>query len=366
MTASPWWPARCSSPSLTGDPGLVAGAALVQQLPWLLFALLSGVYVDRLDRRRLIVSGSTPPGAAVLAGLAVTVATDTVTVPLIYVAFFLLGTGETLADSAYQAVLPSLVPDEHLERANARLMATFVVGNQLAAKPLGAYLFVVGAAVPFGFDATTFLVAALLPGGDPVAAAAVVEPGATGHPPRRHRRGAAGAVVLPPLRLLAVTSGDERAVLRGVRGVRALRRAAAGPRPGRVRRAAVGLGGRRAARHRRRRPGSATASGRDRCSGPASSSRSPPRLTLAVDPHPVRRRAGPRALRRPHDGLGCRVIVSLRQRLVPDRLRGRVGSVLRAARPRRRRGRHAPGRPAGRGHVADGRRTGRPPSAWPR
>jgi MFS family permease len=147
--------------SLTGDPGLVAGAALVQQLPWLLFALLSGVYVDRLDRRRLIV-GVNAARSAVLAGLAVTVATDTVTVPLIYAAFFLLGTGETLADSAYQAVLPSLVPDEHLERANARLMATFVVGNQLAAKPLGAYLFVVGAAVPFGFDATTFLLAALL------------------------------------------------------------------------------------------------------------------------------------------------------------------------------------------------------------
>ena len=68
--------------SLTGDPGLVAGAALVQQLPWLLFALLSGVYVDRLDRRRLIV-GVNAARSAVLAGLAVTVATDTVTVPLI-------------------------------------------------------------------------------------------------------------------------------------------------------------------------------------------------------------------------------------------------------------------------------------------
>ena len=139
----------------------MAGAALVQQLPWLLFALLSGVYVDRLDRRRLIV-GSTPPGPPSSPGSPLTVATDNVTIPLIYAAFFLLGTGETLADSAYQAILPSLVPDEHLERANARLMATFVVGNQLAAKPLGAYLFVVGAAVPFGFDATTFLLAALL------------------------------------------------------------------------------------------------------------------------------------------------------------------------------------------------------------
>jgi Na+/melibiose symporter-like transporter len=110
----------------------------------------------------------TPPPAAApaaypaLAALAAAVATDSVSIPLIYAVFFLLGTGETLADTAYAAIVPTLVPDEHLERANARLMATFVVGNQLAAKPLGAYLFVLGAAVPFGFDAMTFLVAAAL------------------------------------------------------------------------------------------------------------------------------------------------------------------------------------------------------------
>ena len=146
---------------LTGDPGLVAGAAFVQQLPWLLFALVSGAFVDRLDRRRLVVVVNLARSGA-LAGLAVAVATDTVTIPLIYAVFFLLGTGETLADTAYAAIVPTLVPDAQLERANARLMATFVVGNQLAAKPLGAYLFVAGAAVPFGFDAMTFLVAAAL------------------------------------------------------------------------------------------------------------------------------------------------------------------------------------------------------------
>lgn len=141
---------------LTGDPGLVAGAAFVHQLPWLLLALVSGAYVDRLDRRRLVIVVNLGRSAA-LAALAAAVATDSVTIPLIYAVFFLLGTGETLADTAYAAIVPTLVPDEHLERANARLMATFVVGNQLAAKPLGAYLFVAGAAVPFGFDAMTFL-----------------------------------------------------------------------------------------------------------------------------------------------------------------------------------------------------------------
>src|SRR5215203_1347150 len=144
---------------LTGDPGLVAGAAFVHQLPWLLLALVSGAYVDRLDRRRLVIVVNLGR-SAVLAALAAAVATDSVTIPLIYAVFFLLGTGETLVDTAYAAIVPTLVSDAHLERANARLMATFVIGNQLAAKPLGAYLFVAGAAVPFGFDAVTFLVAA--------------------------------------------------------------------------------------------------------------------------------------------------------------------------------------------------------------
>jgi MFS family permease len=41
--------------SLTRDPALVAGAAFAQNLPWLLFALASGAYVDRVDRQRLIL-----------------------------------------------------------------------------------------------------------------------------------------------------------------------------------------------------------------------------------------------------------------------------------------------------------------------
>ncbi|MDG4823807.1 MFS transporter [Asanoa sp. WMMD1127] len=143
--------------SLTDDPALVAGAAFVQQLPWL-FAPISGAYVDRLDRRRVVLLANLAR-AAIMFGLAAAVWSGTAGIPLVYAAFLLLGVGETVADPAYGAILPAIVEDADLERANARLFATFTVGNQLAAKPLGAYLFVVGAAVPFGFDAITFLAA---------------------------------------------------------------------------------------------------------------------------------------------------------------------------------------------------------------
>ncbi|GAA5083882.1 MFS family permease [Thermocatellispora tengchongensis] len=147
--------------SLTSDPALVAGAALAQQLPWLLVAPLSGVYVDRLDRRRLVVVVNVLRGAA-LAVLAAAVAASAVSVPLVYAVFFLLGVGETLADTAFGALLPATVEPERLPAANSRLTATAILGNQIAAKPLGGWLFALGAALPFAFDAVTFLVAAAL------------------------------------------------------------------------------------------------------------------------------------------------------------------------------------------------------------
>ena len=147
--------------SVTGDPALIAGGVFVQQLPWLLFALVSGVWADRFDRCRLIVAVDLVRAAA-MGGLAVAVATDQAAVPLIYLALFILGLGEAVADTAAGALLPSVVAPEHLERANARFGATFTVANQFAAKPLGAWLFGLAAAVPFGFDALTFVVAAVL------------------------------------------------------------------------------------------------------------------------------------------------------------------------------------------------------------
>lgn len=147
--------------TVTGSPALIAGGAFAGQLPWLLFSLISGVFVDRLDRRRLIVVVNLLRGG-VLAGLAAMIASGHVSVPLIYLAAFLLGVGETLADTAYGALLPAVVAPEDLDRAYARLGATFTITNQFAAKPFGAWLYGLAAAVPFGLDAVTFVAAALL------------------------------------------------------------------------------------------------------------------------------------------------------------------------------------------------------------
>ena len=59
--------------TLTRDPARVAGLVFAQRLPWLLFALLSGALVDRLDRRRTMAAVAICR-AALIGGLGVAVA----------------------------------------------------------------------------------------------------------------------------------------------------------------------------------------------------------------------------------------------------------------------------------------------------
>lgn len=145
--------------TLTRDPALVAGLAFAQQLPWLFFSLLSGVLVDRLDRRvlmasvdlfRMLLIGSL--GVAVLGGWA--------SLPLMYAVFFLMGTADTFFANASLAILPSVVEREQLEKANGRIFAAELVTNQFAGGPIGGALFAFAAALPFLLDAGTFAASA--------------------------------------------------------------------------------------------------------------------------------------------------------------------------------------------------------------
>lgn len=138
---------------------LVAGLAFAQRVPWLLFPLVSGALVDRLDRR--LTMGMVDILRAALIGLlGLAVLRGVAGLPLLYVVYFLLGTTETLFDNAAQAIMPSVVRREQLEKANGRLFAAEIVSNQFAGPPLGGFLFGVAAAAPFLLDAGTFAAAA--------------------------------------------------------------------------------------------------------------------------------------------------------------------------------------------------------------
>lgn len=147
--------------TLTRDPFLVSLLGFAQTVPWLLFSLVSGALVDRLDRRT-VMWRTDIFRAVVISGLGLLVATDHATMPILFVAAFVLGTAETLFDNASQAILPSLVDREDLPKANGRLFGAQVITNEFTGPPLGGFLFAAAAATPFLLDGASFLAASIL------------------------------------------------------------------------------------------------------------------------------------------------------------------------------------------------------------
>ncbi|WP_159058599.1 MFS transporter, partial [Streptomyces europaeiscabiei] len=141
------------------DPAAVAGLTAVNMLPWLLFALPAGVLVDRADRRRIVL-GSNAVRAAALAGAAFVLAQDR-PLGLLYALAFVLGIAETLADTAAPAMLPRLVDERHLERANGRLSATQIVLNETAGPPVAGLLAGLAAAAALATGGALYALAAL-------------------------------------------------------------------------------------------------------------------------------------------------------------------------------------------------------------
>ncbi|MFE0021284.1 MFS transporter [Amycolatopsis sp. NPDC059021] len=147
--------------SRTNDPLVVSAAAAVSWLPWLLFALPGGVLVDRVDRRRLMIVIDWARVAALLV-LAVAIATGTSGIPLLYTVLFVVNTGEVVFRSASRAMLPSVVPRARLDRANGWLLGGVTLMQHMIAGPLGGFLFVVAASIPFFVNAATYAVSAIL------------------------------------------------------------------------------------------------------------------------------------------------------------------------------------------------------------
>jgi MFS family permease len=147
-------------------------------LPWLLFSLPAGVLVDRVDRRRLMVVTDWAR-VAVMGVLAVAVLGGWSSIVLLDLVLFLVNTGETAFESAAQSMLPAVVPREGLERANGWLFGGVMLMGHMIAGPLGGFLFIVSASVPFFANAGTYAASAILIGlvsGKYLAAAGEADP----------------------------------------------------------------------------------------------------------------------------------------------------------------------------------------------
>lgn len=156
---------------ITRDATLIAAVAAATRLPWLLFSLPAGVITDQFDRRRLIIMADILRTAITLGviglilsapplPLADTAPNAMALIAGLCAAAFLLGSAEVIRDNAAQTVLPSIVEKSDLEKANGQMWSVEQIMGQFIGPPVAGFLIAMAVPLPFAVDAATFAIAA--------------------------------------------------------------------------------------------------------------------------------------------------------------------------------------------------------------
>jgi len=127
-------------------------------LPFILFALPAGVWVDRLHRRQILIVGDVCR-AVLLATIPVTYALGVLTVWQLLAVQFVVGVFTVFFDVAYQSYLPSLVEREHLIEGNSKLQLTVSVAQVGGPSLAGGLIAAITAPYAIFADAISYVAA---------------------------------------------------------------------------------------------------------------------------------------------------------------------------------------------------------------
>ena len=142
-------------------PLAVSAVVAADSLPWLLLALPAGAFADRFERGPVMALANILRAAAILAA-AFLVATDKMTLPLLIIVVLINAGARATYYSSLQAMVPELVRDDALERANGVLTGTETGAEYLAGPVVGTTLFAASQSAPFFADAIA-LIASCVP-----------------------------------------------------------------------------------------------------------------------------------------------------------------------------------------------------------
>ena len=146
--------------ALTGSTAALAAMAIVLAIPSLTIGLVAGTYVDRLDRRRIMLASDLLRAFFVLGFIAVGSASS---LWLLYVLAFVQATIGTFFTPARGALMPRVVPPEGLLAANSLTQATRVVAFVTGAGLAGLIVGTAGQFWPaFVLDSASFVASFLL------------------------------------------------------------------------------------------------------------------------------------------------------------------------------------------------------------
>ena len=133
-------------------PLAVSGAAAADTFPWLVLALPAGAIADRYERGR-VMALTNMARALVIATLAALVATHDLSYLALVLLVFTNGGARAIYYSACQATVPELVEPRAFPHANGILSGTEAATEHLGGPILGTLAFAATKALPFFADA---------------------------------------------------------------------------------------------------------------------------------------------------------------------------------------------------------------------
>lgn len=146
--------------SLDASPFAFSLLGVLGFLPFILFALPAGVWVDRLRRRQILIYGDAAR-AVLLAIIPVLWAIDALQMWHLLVLQFVIGIFTVFFDVAYQSYLPALIEREHLVDGNSKLQLTAGVSQVAGPSVAGALIAALTAPYVIVIDAVSFVVSTL-------------------------------------------------------------------------------------------------------------------------------------------------------------------------------------------------------------
>lgn len=138
----------------------VSSITVATTLPWLLFSIPFGVYIDRYDKIKLMLLADISRGLAAVATVFLFLFGFVDIAVLIFLAFT-LSIGSVLYECASESSIPYIVDKTQLESANGRLSAMETLGGSILGSIFGPLLFSVAHLLPFVMDAITFFISAI-------------------------------------------------------------------------------------------------------------------------------------------------------------------------------------------------------------
>lgn len=156
MTALPWF-----ATILTTNIFLVSLISTAMRVPWLLLSVPAGVIIDKYSRKKIVYLASFLR-LFILGVLTISLLFNVINIWILIFLSFLLGVSRVFFDSATQTMIPQLVEKNNLEKANGQYVTLQLVSSDILGRALGGFLTALWIVIPFALDTLSAVSATIL------------------------------------------------------------------------------------------------------------------------------------------------------------------------------------------------------------